>query len=162
MSRKELKACVAKNVKAVANKKQGWSSRYGGCTLMSTETRKPVSTISTLFPCSREECDKEESPGKRFKRCGVCLTIYCSSECQKSHWSQHKKFCKSEEAYVSQLNNWQETLPEELIYSNMRNGLVYFIAWSKWVDSEPVQKVLKFIGKTREDFIPYKKVNPGA
>jgi len=35
-------------------------------------------------------------PGKKkFKTCDVCRSVsYCSRECQKAHWSEHKKSCK--------------------------------------------------------------------
>ena len=35
-------------------------------------------------------------PGKKkFQKCKVCHGVsYCSRDCQKAHWSEHKKSCK--------------------------------------------------------------------
>ena len=48
---------------------------------------------SSWHPCSAPGCDRQ---GRR--RCGGCRKArrnarYCSKECQKSHWSMHKKEC---------------------------------------------------------------------
>lgn len=34
------------------------------------------------------------SPKTKLFKCGRCeITRYCSKECQKNHWKEHKKFC---------------------------------------------------------------------
>jgi len=32
--------------------------------------------------------------GENFKRCSVCLQRFCSAQCQKDSWKEHKKTCK--------------------------------------------------------------------
>lgn len=39
-------------------------------------------------------CDKKAAPGSELRRCTRCkCTFYCNSECQKSHWRDHKLNC---------------------------------------------------------------------
>ena len=54
---------------------------------MTRESYKSAAkTMSKLCKC----CKKEDSN----KRCGGCgLAYYCSTECQKAHWNEHKKVC---------------------------------------------------------------------
>ncbi len=41
-------------------------------------------------------CSKQESACGDFKRCNRCKKIvYCSRNCQTSHWKMHKKECKA-------------------------------------------------------------------
>lgn len=51
--------------------------------------------MSSTAKCSG--CGKDEAElGKRLKHCAKCVsTKYCSRECQKEDWKQHKKFCMS-------------------------------------------------------------------
>jgi hypothetical protein len=48
------------------------------------------------------KCQKEEDDGSKLKRCSKCKAItYCSPECQRSDWSDHKKVCKLTSAYYA-------------------------------------------------------------
>lgn len=39
-------------------------------------------------------CDQTENQTRRFRSCGRCATaVYCSPECQKRHWPEHRKVC---------------------------------------------------------------------
>jgi mitochondrial splicing suppressor protein 51 len=39
-------------------------------------------------------CTKTPGPGESLKRCAKCQTVrYCSRDCQKADWKQHKKTC---------------------------------------------------------------------
>lgn len=46
--------------------------------------------------CYNNTCNNfEESHGTRFKSCSGCrAACYCSAECQKAHWKEHKLLCK--------------------------------------------------------------------
>jgi hypothetical protein len=47
--------------------------------------------MSSLSPCSNPGCNKV---GK--SQCAACLQVsYCGQTCQKTHWPNHKKSCKS-------------------------------------------------------------------
>ncbi|GAQ86141.1 hypothetical protein KFL_002720150 [Klebsormidium nitens] len=42
-----------------------------------------------------ESCEKREQDGEKFKVCSKCKRVkYCSVECQKEDWKQHKKKCR--------------------------------------------------------------------
>jgi len=52
-----------------------------------------------LKHCARPDCGKFESHPRHFSTCSRCkFAAYCSKECQKKHWPEHKKACKSGEA----------------------------------------------------------------
>lgn len=56
---------------------------------MSAENDDKLSFAGSV--CGNPDCG---NPGKL--RCSACATIiYCSSECQKKHWNQHKASCKT-------------------------------------------------------------------
>ena len=46
--------------------------------------------------CDKANDDLEE--GATLKKCAKCKDVsYCSKECQKAHWTKHKKLCKTPE-----------------------------------------------------------------
>ena len=37
----------------------------------------------------------EDRDGEKFSMCGLCKdVVYCSKDCQRAHWKEHKKTCK--------------------------------------------------------------------
>ena len=60
-------------------------------------------TASTILDClfARETCAScmIKNEGGSFRKCGGCGYVrYCSRECQKKHWKEHKTYCKDESA----------------------------------------------------------------
>lgn len=40
-------------------------------------------------------CEDMSQDKKKFQRCSTChVAYYCSRDCQKAHWPEHKKICK--------------------------------------------------------------------
>ncbi|KAB2571060.1 putative egl nine 1 protein [Lasiodiplodia theobromae] len=60
----------------------------------------PNPVFSAKYETAEDEeicakCSKKE--GVKLKTCAKCLRIkYCSSECQREHWTEHKKECKKD------------------------------------------------------------------
>lgn len=53
------------------------------------EPKSPVLTSSIVRTCSF--CKKQ---GNAFKRCSACQAVYyCSGDCQRNDWPQHKTIC---------------------------------------------------------------------
>jgi hypothetical protein len=51
-------------------------------------------TASPCAPCANPLCNNLEVEPKDFLRCGQCKTVaYCSRECQKTNWKNHKQYC---------------------------------------------------------------------
>jgi hypothetical protein len=154
-TRKIHKACARKDLYVVSTKKYGYHDRYCGFALFTVGNSNPDASVTKLLECSGNLCNRVESSPGEFKYCTMCLTIYCTTECQKSDWSNHKSFCKSDKAYYSQLSKWQTTLPPSVLDDCLFNGKEYLNAWEKWMISDKMQKLLKFINKSKEDFKPY-------
>ena len=56
---------------------------------------KNLPSVTLLPACST--CNKISIPGKSHLVCGRCKnSIYCSKQCQKNDWSQHKKTCRAQ------------------------------------------------------------------
>ena len=92
-----------------------------------TEESKPVSLFDSILKTGYKEhgthdkvmeelkealdrcanCKELPSDDKPFARCSRCKMIfYCSSKCQKVHWSEHKKTCNDTSIkYPSFLDN---------------------------------------------------------
>jgi hypothetical protein len=78
----------------------------GRCTTLSTQefhsmlaaAAKATGTERTLHPDRAiqtcRQCRKSDDASERFQQCSRCkVTYYCSRDCQKDHWSIHKKEC---------------------------------------------------------------------
>jgi hypothetical protein len=51
-------------------------------------------TASPCAPCANPLCSNMEVEPKEFLRCGQCKAVaYCSRECQKKNWKNHKQCC---------------------------------------------------------------------
>ena len=49
-------------------------------------------------------CGRKEEPREKFKKCGKCENVcYCSRECQKTHWKEHKVLCKLVEKEIAMI-----------------------------------------------------------
>ena len=52
---------------------------------------------TTTVKCSNPRCEKEEVlfPGEKttYTSCPACFTYYCTRNCRRIHWSEHKKVC---------------------------------------------------------------------
>lgn len=58
-------------------------------------------------------CNKVDSdPEKPFKPCSKCQTaLYCSRDCQKANWKQHKKTCAASAQIYAQTADLKPTPP---------------------------------------------------
>lgn len=53
-----------------------------------------ITSTASSTPAQCAFCDKTASPDVSLKRCAKCQTTqYCSRDCQKADWKQHKKLC---------------------------------------------------------------------
>lgn len=61
-----------------------------------------------VVTCGNHHCGKDEivrSQDKTsFTSCPSCFTYYCSSECRRAHWREHKKFC-----YFGRINSYMRS-----------------------------------------------------
>ena len=52
---------------------------------------------TTTVKCSNPRCEQEEVlfPGEKttYTSCPACFTYYCTRNCRRIHWSEHKKLC---------------------------------------------------------------------
>ena len=51
---------------------------------------------TTIEPCVTKQCGEcgKDEVGVVFKKCGKCsVMVYCSKQCQRANWKEHKKSC---------------------------------------------------------------------
>ena len=134
-------------------------------------------TPTTIKSCAN--CDKADNPETPFKRCSRCQTsYYCSKDCQKADWKEHKKSCgpsasgqkTSKSAPSHSLlnaiqgmgdNTWLHNRPEIEVYSllidshRMRMEDEYVFRGDVFDDSfygggDPVPRFRKFLQKAEK------------
>ncbi|KAL2063905.1 hypothetical protein VTL71DRAFT_4399 [Oculimacula yallundae] len=55
-----------------------------------------MSPSAFLTPCANWTYEKSACDKQGISTCGNCkLVVYCDSACQKAHWTEHKKACRS-------------------------------------------------------------------
>ncbi|KAF4611704.1 hypothetical protein D9613_004045 [Agrocybe pediades] len=65
-----------------------------------------------LKNCSRPTCDEKETYVTEFKRCAAChLVSYCSPECQKRDWENHKEACRDRQMLKETIRAIQKGKP---------------------------------------------------
>jgi hypothetical protein len=68
-----------------------------------------------LVPCGNPECFNSEDGHTAFSLCGYCKgPMYCSGDCQATHWTVHQKECKEEK---------RENEEQEKSENNLRNAM---------------------------------------
>lgn len=73
-------------------------SRSGDMKATHQKLAKDIDRLG-LNICERPDCPNVESHPRQFSTCSRCkFAAYCGRECQKKHWSEHKKACRSGEA----------------------------------------------------------------
>lgn len=78
---------------------------------------KPISssTINHLRPCHVCEKYAHQVGLTRLKACGKChAAFYCSTECQKKHWKEHKTRCSARVEVIEQ------------------HGQIFYEAYARW------------------------------
>lgn len=111
--------------------------------------------------CNRKECRKEESQengGTKFKRCSKCFTRYCSLECQREDWNNHKSFCKSSRAFDSRLEHWESHIPTQLVRRNITHDQqdIYMKMLTDWLDSQEIIELINHTGVNKEQILSEK------
>lgn len=63
--------------------------------IFSRPAAPPVAPQQTVQQPANKSCACCGNTTKKLQHCGACKKVYyCSKECQKKHWNDHKKFCK--------------------------------------------------------------------
>ncbi|KAG2359636.1 hypothetical protein BDR07DRAFT_1336519 [Suillus spraguei] len=87
-----------------------------------------------LKSCSNVNCDAVEQNVTQFKRCAACKeVVYCTPECQKSHWKAHKPTCKQEKQIKDMVRAYQKGKPipdgAHMASADFANGMS-FLNWA--------------------------------
>jgi len=83
------------------NNRSGTGSNSKSLVISSGVTSEWIKSFYENYDCSKHgdscaACKKRESfDGEQFLGCSGCeVCVYCSRECQKAHWKDHKEFCQ--------------------------------------------------------------------
>ncbi|KAG1743320.1 uncharacterized protein EDB91DRAFT_240724 [Suillus paluster] len=87
-----------------------------------------------LRSCSNVNCNAVEQNVTQFKRCAACKeVVYCTQECQKSHWKAHKPTCKQQKQLKDMVRAYQKGKPipdgAHMASADFANGMS-FINWA--------------------------------
>jgi hypothetical protein len=77
-----------------------------------TRTKKCDGEDATSHCCA--ECGSVAGEGLTLKACKACMLVkYCNAECQRKHWSKHKKPCKQRVAELRDEALFKDPPPKE-------------------------------------------------
>ncbi|KAJ7870622.1 hypothetical protein B0H14DRAFT_2725651, partial [Mycena olivaceomarginata] len=112
--------------------------------------------------CGGPSCSNTENNGVRLRLCGSCkATYYCSAQCQRNHWSEHKIFCLEQAS--RRAAELSECVALEQTYSLWRKAIGSFLyTWicvhalgvNKYPENIPTKFVLLTIRKREESGTP--------
>jgi hypothetical protein len=80
-------------IKAIQTQLISYTKNYARTAIHLQRTLKAVGSTEHSLCCNK--CKVKESEDKKFLKCGRCEgVVYCSKECQKNDWAEHKAVCK--------------------------------------------------------------------
>eukprot|EP00794_Sanderia_malayensis_P015689 gene15689-17271_t len=90
---------------------------------LNTNSRAHGREISCAFPPCRRRDHVDRSQRTSFTSCIACFTYYCSKECRKAHWKEHKRTC-----YYGRVNYYTKALIRRFETSSIVNEQLSEIA----------------------------------
>ncbi|KAH8825031.1 hypothetical protein DL96DRAFT_1817632 [Flagelloscypha sp. PMI_526] len=90
--------------------------------------------MSTTITCQNPACFKQSNDKSEFRVCSACRrSSYCSVECQKAHWKDHKPSCKQTQASLNLLDERKGLNPQSSLLPgvNHEKTLEDLRKWSK-------------------------------
>ena len=85
--------CESESYCSKACQKQHWPEHKAACfTKEEREMQRKVAKETSVYCCS--VCQVRRPNRSLLKTCALCRRVsYCSTECQKADWKEHKKIC---------------------------------------------------------------------
>ncbi|KAI0648337.1 hypothetical protein C8Q79DRAFT_999710 [Trametes meyenii] len=78
-------------------------------------------------------CGEAEKPSKKLKKCAACeYALYCSKDCQRSAWDDHKDSCR----YMAKATkNVPPAFEAEVRYYGFPNTMAFSRAMNDWIEA---------------------------
>ena len=106
---------VATAVESLQEAIDNYQVRDPKCIDLPRELRDAIDPEASRCKCA--QCDKVETDDVRFDRCSRCkVAKYCSRECQKNHFKEHKHACKVCEPMAAKIQEMREKEPDPSSY----------------------------------------------
>jgi tetratricopeptide (TPR) repeat protein len=106
---------VATAVESLQEAIDNYQVRDPKCIDLPRELRDAIDPEASRCKCA--QCDKVETDDVRFDRCSRCkVAKYCSRECQRQHFREHKHACKVCEPMALKIQEMREKEPDPSSY----------------------------------------------
>ena len=109
--------------------------------LLSTETMQKANPLICINP----GCPRHPAYDRKQQFCTVCRAPYCSRNCQKAHWPEHKLCCKAAAARTEQaLKKLQATVGPEGVAAAKELGMKLMVGQIGYDDVR--EELFKMLG----------------